>query len=216
VNFRAHLHAFNYTDFGHPVAQKSCYYESLSNDRENREKALSSAGDRSIARFGGRVDCGLHRTWGGLKQVDGVTRILVVDDFQPFRTWVSSELQNEPAWRVVADATDGVEAVQKAQELRPELIILDIGLPKLNGIETARLILSENPAPKIIFLSQECSADVVSEAIRLGASGYVVKAHAGDELMKAIRAVLQGKRYVSRGLAAKICAQGSSTDCESL
>ena len=143
--------------------------------------------------------------------MDGVTDILVVDDFQPFRTWVFSELQSEPAWRVIADATDGIEAVQKAQELRPELIILDIGLPRLNGIEAARLILRANPAPKIIFLSQECSADVVAEAIRLGASGYVVKAHAGDELLKAIRAVLQGKQYVSRGLPAKSHAQGSST-----
>jgi DNA-binding NarL/FixJ family response regulator len=148
--------------------------------------------------------------------VDGVTRILVVDDFQPFRTWVSSELKNEPAWRVIAHATDGVEAVQMAEELRPELIILDIGLPRLNGIEAARLILRANPAPKVIFLSQESSADVVSEAIRLGASGYVVKAHAGDELLKAVRAVLQGKRYVSTGLPAKIYADGSSTDRESL
>ena len=125
-------------------------------------------------------------------------------------------LQNEPAWKVISEATDGIEAVQKAQELRPDLIILDVGLPKLNGIEAARLILKAGPSSKIIFLSQECSADVVSEAMRLGASGYVVKARAGDELLNAIRTVLQGKRYVSKGVPAAIYAQGSVPDRESL
>ena len=133
--------------------------------------------------------------------MDGVTQVLVVDDFPSFREWVSSVLQNEPLLRVIAYATDGIEAVRKAQELRPGLIILDIGLPKLNGMEAARLILKASPAPKIIFLSQECSADVASEAIRLGASGYVVKARAAKELLKAIRAVLAGKRYISKGVS---------------
>ena len=152
----------------------------------------------------------------GFNHVDGVTRILVVDDFPPFRGWASSVLQDEPALLVIAYAADGIEAVQKAEELRPGLIILDVGLPKLNGMEAARLILKASPACKIIFLSQECSADIVSEAIRLGASGYVVKAHAAKELLKAIRAVLEGKRYVSKGLPATVYAQGSSTDCESM
>jgi DNA-binding NarL/FixJ family response regulator len=141
--------------------------------------------------------------------VYGVTRILVVDDFQPFRAWVTSVFQSEPAWRVIGDASDGIEAVQKAQELRPDLIILDVGLPRLNGIEAARLILKASPASKIVFLSQECSAEVVSEAIRLGASGYVVKTRAGEELLKALRAALQGKRYVSKGLPTAIYATGS-------
>jgi DNA-binding NarL/FixJ family response regulator len=134
--------------------------------------------------------------------VGDITRILVVDDFHSFRAWVSSVLQNEPLLQVIAEASDGLEAVQRAQTVRPDLIILDVGLPELNGLEAARIILKALPNVIIVFLSQECSVDVVSEAIRLGALGYVAKARAGAELLKAIQTVLQGKRYLSQGLRA--------------
>jgi DNA-binding NarL/FixJ family response regulator len=84
-----------------------------------------------------------------------------------------------------------------ARELRPDLILLDIGVPTLNGIEAARRILALLPESKIIFLSQETSADIVQEAMRLGAWGYVFKTHAAVELLPAIDAVLSGKRFVS-------------------
>jgi DNA-binding NarL/FixJ family response regulator len=128
-------------------------------------------------------------------------RILVVDDFQPFRAFVSSVFSQAPELHIVAEVSDGLEAVQKANELQPDLILLDIGLPKLNGIEAARQIRKLVPGSKILFLSQESSPDVVQEAISLGAMGYVVKAHAGSELLAAVEAVRQGRRFVSSGVS---------------
>jgi ActR/RegA family two-component response regulator len=97
--------------------------------------------------------------------------------------------------------SDGLEAVRKAEELQPDLVVLDIGLPSLNGIEAARRIRRLSPSSKILFLSQESASDVVHEALSLGALGYVVKAHAGKELLAAVDAVLQGKQFVSDGLS---------------
>jgi DNA-binding NarL/FixJ family response regulator len=130
-----------------------------------------------------------------------LVRILVVDDLEPWRRFVSSTLQKQPDLRVISDVADGLEAVQKAEELRPDLIVLDIGLPKLNGIEAARRIRRLVPKSKIVFLSQESCDDVVDEAFRLGAWGYVVKTQAGSELLTAVEAVLQGKQFASRELA---------------
>ena len=93
--------------------------------------------------------------------------------------------------------SDGLEAVRKAKELMPDLILLDIGLPTLNGIEAARRIRNLAPESKIIFSTQETSADIVQEAMRLGAWGYVFKLHAEAHLLLAIDSVLSGKRFVS-------------------
>jgi DNA-binding NarL/FixJ family response regulator len=128
-------------------------------------------------------------------------RVLVVDDYEPFRRFICSTLEKRPNLRVVGEASDGLEAVQKAEELRPDLIVLDIGLPTLNGIEVARRIRKLFPECKILFMSQESSADVAQEAFSLGAMGYVVKAHAGSELLTSLEAVCQGGRFVSRGLS---------------
>jgi DNA-binding NarL/FixJ family response regulator len=126
-----------------------------------------------------------------------VVRILVVDDFVSFRQLVHSILAENPRLQIVGDASDGLEAVQKALELRPELILMDIGLPSLSGIEAARQIRTLVPESKIIFLSQESSPEVVQEAMSLGASGYVVKVCAGTDLLAAVAAVILGKRFVS-------------------
>jgi DNA-binding NarL/FixJ family response regulator len=98
---------------------------------------------------------------------------------------------------VVCELGDGLAAVQKAEELKPDLILLDIGLPGLNGIEAGRQIRKLVPNAKIIFLTQESSEDVVQEALRLGALGYVVKTRAGSDLMPAVESVLLGNQYVS-------------------
>jgi DNA-binding NarL/FixJ family response regulator len=129
------------------------------------------------------------------------TRILVVDDYGPFRQFICSTLRTRPELQIVGEVSDGLEAVHKAEELRPDLIVLDIGLPTLNGIEAARQIRKVAPEYKILFVSQESSADVVQEALALGARGYVVKAYAGSELLAAVEAVLQGRQFVSSGLS---------------
>lgn len=129
------------------------------------------------------------------------TRVLVVDDFERFRRFISLTLQKKPELEVVGEACDGLEAVEKAQELQPDLILLDLGLPKLNGIEAARRIRQLSPASQILFVSQESSAAVAQEALRTGGRGYVVKANAGQELMPALEAVLMGGRFISSHLA---------------
>jgi len=143
-------------------------------------------------------------------------RILVVDDFEPFRVFVLSVFSKTPEFQVIFEASDGLEAVRKAEELRPDLILLDIGLPKLNGIQAARQIRKLAPDSKILFLSQESSADVVQEALDLGALGYVVKAYAGSQLLAAVEAVRQGRRFVSVGLSGSSVAGGTNSqplDC---
>jgi DNA-binding NarL/FixJ family response regulator len=111
--------------------------------------------------------------------------------------------QKRPRLRIVGEASDGLEAVQKAQELQPDLILLDIGLPMLNGIEAARRIRELSPKSKILYVSEDRSLDFVEEALRTGAAGYVVKSDAGSELLSAVDAVLLGKRFVSASLAGK-------------
>ena len=129
------------------------------------------------------------------------TRILVVDDYEPWRRVVSTTLQKQPTLQVIGEAVDGLEAVQKAQQLQPDLILLDVGLPTLNGIEAARRIREVSPKSKILFVSENRSWDIVEEALRTGAGGYVVKSDAAVELLPAVEAVLKGKRFVSASLA---------------
>jgi DNA-binding NarL/FixJ family response regulator len=127
-------------------------------------------------------------------------RILVVDDFKDWRNQVRLLLQERPKWHVISEATDGLEAVQKAGELKPDLILLDIGLPKLNGIEAARRMRELSPISKIVFLSMEKSLDVVQMALSTGAQGYVHKASAQGDLLAGIDAVLRGEQFVSSAL----------------
>jgi DNA-binding NarL/FixJ family response regulator len=124
-------------------------------------------------------------------------RILVVDDFEPIRQFVFAELGKRPELQVVGEASDGLEAVQKAVELKPDLILLDISLPTLNGFDAARQIRELVPASKIIFLSLESSHDLMQEALSLGAWDYVVKAKAGSELLAAVETVVSGKKFVT-------------------
>jgi len=124
-----------------------------------------------------------------------VTRILSVDDFEPYRLFIVSLLHERSDLRVICGVSNGLEAVQKAQELKPDLILMDIGLPGLNGMEAARRIRTLAPDSKIIFLTQESSPEVVREAVILGASGYVLKSQADTDLLVAVDAVLQGKQF---------------------
>src|SRR6201984_429093 len=126
-------------------------------------------------------------------------RVLVVEDSEPFRRFICSMLGKRPELQIIGKVSDGLEAVQRGEELQPDLIILDIGLPTLNGIDAARRIRKVAPHSKILFLSQESSTDVAHEALDLGARGYVVKAHARREVLVAVEAVHQGRQFVSVG-----------------
>ena len=126
-------------------------------------------------------------------------RILVVEDHQLFRQFEIGLLEEKPGLQVVGETSDGLEALQRAVELRPDLILLDIGLPNLSGIEVARRVRRLVPQAKIVFLSVESSSAFVQEALSVGALAYVHKQRAGD-LLAAIDAVLAGKRFVSSGL----------------
>ena len=109
-------------------------------------------------------------------------------------------LQARLEFQVISEASDGSEAIQNAEELKPDLILLDIGLPKMNGIEAARRIQQLCPNSKIVFLSQNNDLDVVRAALGTGALGYVRKTDTGSELLPAIDAVLRGKQFVSSSL----------------
>ena len=125
--------------------------------------------------------------------------ILVVEDHAPFRDLICTALQRADFQTI--EAADGMEAVEKAEELQPDLILLDISLPKLHGFEVARQIRRLVPHARLLFLSQECSSDIVRQALSLGANGYVHKASAATDLLSAIDAVLGGQRFVSRSVA---------------
>ena len=127
--------------------------------------------------------------------------VLVVEDHEPFRRFVVALLQERPELQILAEVGNGLEAVQKVQELDPDLVLLDIGLPVLNGIEAAQRIHSASPKSKILFVSQETSADIVQAALGVGAQGYVVKIDAGRELVKAVDAAVRGETFLSTSVA---------------
>lgn len=143
-------------------------------------------------------------------------RILVADDFPQWRTFALSVLSANSDWKVVGAAADGTEVIQKALELTPDLFVLDIGLPKISGIDVACQIRQRVPGAKILFLSAYDSLDVVEAALDAGAAGYVVKTDAGAELSRAVEAVLRGQHFISSSLRRRMSADGEITlaqDC---
>jgi DNA-binding NarL/FixJ family response regulator len=128
-------------------------------------------------------------------------RILLVEDFKPFRSLTTSLLGQNPALNIVCEAEDGLEAVTQAEQLKPDVILMDIRLPTLSGIAAARRIRNLVPFSKIVFLTQETDEAVVKEAFSLGAWGYVLKEEATAHLITALNSVVEGKRFVSRELS---------------
>jgi DNA-binding NarL/FixJ family response regulator len=127
-------------------------------------------------------------------------RLLVVDDHEKFRQLVVSTIQEVPQIQIVGEAADGLHAVRKAEQLQPDLILLDIGLPGQNGLDAARQIRALCPESKILFVSQVTSVDVVQLALKAGGAGYVVKTEAGRDLLDAIEAIIRGETFFSPGL----------------
>jgi len=128
----------------------------------------------------------------------------VVDDYEPFRRFLHLKLQSRPELQIVSEASDGLEAVQKAEELQPDVILLDISLPKLNGIEAARQIRKSAPRSRIIFVSQDSSPDLVQEALSLGTCGYVLKSKADHDLLAIVDAALESSELLSGALPGAI------------
>lgn len=129
-----------------------------------------------------------------------IVRVLIVDDFDPWRVFVIQQLSQQPHMRVIECASDGLEGVQRAEELQPDLILLDVSIPKLNGIEVARKVRKLVPKARILFLSSNADPDVVRAAFCAGGGGYVLKADAGGGLSAGMEAVLLGKQFVSSSL----------------
>jgi DNA-binding NarL/FixJ family response regulator len=127
-------------------------------------------------------------------------RVLVVDDHAFVRRLICAFLAQESTLDVICQSATGEDAVRKAEELRPDLVVLDIGLPGISGIEAARQILQVSPTSKIIFLSQHDSLQMANEASKVGGHGYVAKTDAASELLTAIRSLDEGHFFVSQQL----------------
>lgn len=136
--------------------------------------------------------------------VGSTIRILLVEDFELARQFMSTALAKEPTFQVIAEVSDGLLAVEEAIKLQPDVILLDIGLPGLNGIEAARRIRKGAPKAKILFVSQQSSPELVQAALEVGGSGYVLKSDAGLDLVKAVNAVAKGETFLSRALRSNL------------
>jgi DNA-binding NarL/FixJ family response regulator len=133
-------------------------------------------------------------------------RVLIVDDYEPWRRELCSAIEATGRWLLVAEAADGASAVEQARALRPDLILLDVSLPSLDGIEVAKRILAENPASRILFVSDHQSCEIVDAAIATGARGYLVKTDAARELLTAMEAVVGERSFTSRSARSTMIA----------
>jgi DNA-binding NarL/FixJ family response regulator len=131
--------------------------------------------------------------------------VLVVEDYAAWSDFICSMLRQRQELRVVCEASNGLDAMEKVKQMKADLILLDIGLPQLNGIEVARRILARTPQTKIIFISDYRDPEIVQEALNIGARGYVLKSQTANELLQAIEVVLADGKFVSDHLAPAYC-----------
>jgi DNA-binding NarL/FixJ family response regulator len=128
-------------------------------------------------------------------------KVLVVDDYAPWMHFVSVALALKPEIKIVGQAEDGLSAIQKVVELKPDVVVLDIGLPDISGIKVAQQILELAPKTRILFLTENTTPKIVRDALLTGAQGYVVKSSAARELMPALEALLLDCYFVSAAAA---------------
>jgi DNA-binding NarL/FixJ family response regulator len=133
-----------------------------------------------------------------------VAHILVVDDHPVARKTICALLRTEPDFDVICDATSGTEAAAQAKDFKPDVVVLDINMPGMNGLEAARQIKKAAPSAEILFLSQHAELETIRQAFRVGGRGYVVKSDAGKELISAVRAVRAKNRYLNERFAARL------------
>lgn len=129
-------------------------------------------------------------------------RILVVDDSPDWQRFLLARLASNCDLKIIAVANDGLEAVQKAAELQPDLLLMDLNLPVMNGFDATRRVREVSPNCKVLFLTQNASRDLVSAAFEAGACGYIVKSDSGADLVPGIKAVFENQQFVSRSLRA--------------
>jgi DNA-binding NarL/FixJ family response regulator len=128
-------------------------------------------------------------------------RILVADDHEIVRRGLVSLLKAHPGWEVCAEAEDGRQAVEKAKELRPDVVILDIGMPNLNGLEATRQMLRDNPQSKILILTITDADEIVRAVLDAGARGFVLKSDAVRDLLAAVEALVSNKTFFTSRVA---------------
>jgi len=125
---------------------------------------------------------------------------MVVDDFAPWRRFLNTLMIVTPEWQISGEAVTGAEALEKVRELEPDLVLLDIDLPDINGIDVARQLQTIAPNAKVIFLTAESSPEIVRAALDTGALGYLLKAQVVNELLPALKSVFAGKNFISQGI----------------
>jgi DNA-binding NarL/FixJ family response regulator len=131
-------------------------------------------------------------------------RILIADDHEVVRRGLCALLQAQPDWQICGEAADGREALDKAQKLKPDVVILDIGMPSLNGLEATRQILKLNPQTRILILTLHDSDQVVREVLNAGARGFLLKSDAARDLVAAVEALRRDKTYFTSKVAAMV------------
>lgn len=123
------------------------------------------------------------------------TRILIADDHEIFRKGLRSLVESAPGWEVCGEAANGVEALEEARKLAPDVIIMDIGMPYLNGLDATKQIRKELPQIRVLVLSQHDSSPMLTAAIDAGASAYITKAQAAHDLLTALERVAAGRSF---------------------
>ncbi|MGH9150250.1 MAG: response regulator [Acidimicrobiales bacterium] len=141
-----------------------------------------------------------------------VIRVLIADDQPLFRRGLNVVLQTEDLIEVVAEAEDGEEAIAKAAEFAPDVVLMDVRMPRVNGIEAARAIRSVAPTTKILMLTVSDEESDLFEAIKAGAVGYLLKEVSVEEVADSVRAVVQGQTLISPSMASKLLAEFLSLD----
>jgi DNA-binding NarL/FixJ family response regulator len=134
-------------------------------------------------------------------------RVLIVDDHAFIRRGVETILQSFPEWEVCGEASNGSDAVQLANQLSPEVVLMDVTMPGMNGLEATRIIRKQHPEVKVILLTLHESSEVLRSGFRAGANGYLLKADAEEELMKALRVVVGDGSYISPKIDQAVVAQ---------
>jgi DNA-binding NarL/FixJ family response regulator len=134
-------------------------------------------------------------------------RVLIVDDHAFIRRGVQSILDSFPEWELCGEAGSGAEAITRVEELKPDIVLMDVTMPGMNGIDATRVIRRAHPRVKIVLLTLHESTEILRSGFRAGANGYLLKADAEEELMKAMRVVFGGGSYISPKIESGVVAE---------